>query len=141
MEPGAGMLLFLLIALMTAYACFQHWLRHERRRMIHRERLAALEKGVDLPPLEREVQRAGWNLQRLLLFAGLIWISLGVGTLFVILELVGQTFQVQWGGDRLGNPVWVPVQIREGMQWVGLALIGIGLSHLVVFFLGKNRDS
>jgi hypothetical protein len=141
MEPGAGVLLFLLILLMTAYACFQQWLRQERRRMIHRERLAALEKGVDLPPVEREVQRAGWNVQRLLLLAGLVWLSLGIGTYLVLASLVGQTFQFQWGGDRFGNPVWVPVQVRAGMQWVGVALAGIGLSHLAVYALGKSRES
>jgi hypothetical protein len=87
------------------------------------------------------VQRVGWNVQRLLLLAGLIWLSLGIGTYFVLAALVGQTFQVQWGPDRFGNPVWVPVQVRDGMQWVGVALVGIGLSHLAVYALGKTKES
>src|SRR4029450_13034290 len=111
---------------MPVYAPFQQWLRHERRTMIHRERLAALEKGVELPPLEREVQHSGWNVQRMLLFAGLIWLSLGLGAYLVLSALVGQTFQVQWSMDRFGNPVWVPVQIRDGMQWIGAGLGGMG---------------
>jgi hypothetical protein len=140
MEYGAGVFLLVLIVVMTAYAAFQQWLRHERRTMIHRERLAALEKGVELPPLEREVQHSGWNLQRMLLFAGLVWLSLGLGTYLVLSALVGQTFQVQWSMDRFGNPVWVPVQIRDGMQWIGAGLVGIGASHLIVYALGRNKE-
>ena len=38
---------------LIGFAAFQQYLRHHRRIMIHRERLAAVEKGIDLPPLER----------------------------------------------------------------------------------------
>ena len=32
------------------FVAFYQWLRHQRRVLIHRERLIALEKGVELPP-------------------------------------------------------------------------------------------
>jgi hypothetical protein len=141
MEPGATLFLVVAIVLVAAYAGFQQWLRQQRRFMIHRERLAALEKGIDLPPLEQEVQRRSWNIQRFLLFAGLIWVSLGIGTYLVLNALVGQSFQYFWGHDRFGNPFWIPVQIRDGMQWIGVSLLGIGLSHLIVYAAGKNRGA
>ena len=140
MDEGAGIFLLAVIIVMTAYAGYQHWLRQQRRFMVHRERLAALEKGVELPPLEREVQRLGWNVQRLLLFGGLIWLSLGVSAYLVLASLIGETFHVNWGLDRFGNRVWVPVQVRPGMEWIGAALFGIGVSHLIVYFVGRNKE-
>ena len=53
--------------------------------------------------------------------------------------LVGQTFHFRWGLDRLGNPVWVAVPVRDGMQWIGLGFLGIGLSHLIVRALGARE--
>jgi hypothetical protein len=38
-------------------------------------------------------------------------------------NLVGQVLHV-WGRD---------VQVLDGMQWIGGALIGIGMSHLIVY--------
>ena len=119
-------------------AAFQQYLRQQRRQLIHQERLAALEKGVDLPPVEQEIQRRSWNVQRILVLAGLTWMSLGLGVYLVMSSLVGQTFHVLWGADRFGNPMWVPVLIRDGMQWSGFALLGIGVSHLVVYAMGQR---
>ena len=39
---------------LVAYAAYREWLRHQRRTLIHQERLAAIEKGAALPPLEQE---------------------------------------------------------------------------------------
>src|SRR5438128_9294568 len=118
-DTGAVILLLVAMVVMTAYVAFQQWLRQQRRLMIHRERLAALEKGVELPPLDQEIQRRRWNVQRLLLFAGLIWVSLGIGSYLVLNALVGQSFQLSWGHDRFGNLIWVTVQVRDGMQRIG----------------------
>jgi hypothetical protein len=128
------------IVVMTAYAAFQQWLRQQRRLMVHRERLAALEKGVELPALEQGVQRRSRSIQRFLLFAGLIWVSLGIGTYLVLNALVGQSFQFLWGQDRFGNLIWITVHVRDGMQWIGAALFGIGVSHLIVYAVGKKGE-
>src|SRR5258708_35314014 len=61
------------------YLAFRQWLQFSRRRMIHRERLVSIERGVDVPLLDQEVRRSRWNVQQVLLLAGLVWISLGVG--------------------------------------------------------------
>lgn len=110
-----------------AYLAFRQWLQFNRRTMIHRERLAAIEKGVDLPPVEQEVRRSGWNVQRLLLLAGLVWASLGVGT-FVTLSAL------------LAHPTPVSQDIPQGLQWIGLAPVCIGVSHLIVYLIGKRKE-
>jgi hypothetical protein len=110
------------------FLAFRQWLQFNRRRMTHRERLAAIEKGVDLPPVEHEVLRSAWNVQRLLLLAGLIWVSLGIGA-FVTLSAL------------LAHPMPVTQEIPQGMQWIGLAPVCIGVSHLIVYLIGKNKEN
>jgi hypothetical protein len=127
------------IVLMGIAYIFQIWVRYQRRLMIHRERLAAIEKGTELPPLEQEIQRGSWNVQRLLLLAGLVWISLGVGVFPLLSRLGGQAITLPWGYDRAG-PVWAKVPIPTGLEWIGLALVGIGISHLITFAAGRRRD-
>jgi hypothetical protein len=111
-----------------AYLGFREWLRHQRRALIHRERLAALEKGVALPPLEQEGRRREWNVQRILLLAGLVWISLGIA-LGVTLNAV------------INNSSPVRPDIPPGFQWIGVAPVAIGVSHLIVYWVGKKREN
>jgi hypothetical protein len=117
----------IVIVALIAFVGFRQWLKHQRRVMIHRERLSAIEKGVELPPLEQEVRRSNWNVQRILLLAGLIWISLGM-SLFVVLSTV------------LAHPEGLE-GLRQGFQWVGVAPIMIGLSHLIVYLVGRKKES
>ena len=123
MDSGAAAVWVAIIG----FVAFYQWLRHQRRVLIHRERLTAMEKGIELPPAEQEVRRTAWNTQRILLLAGLIWISLGVGVIVWLNALIAQ-----------GSPA--AAEIPRGMQWIGLAPAGIGLSHLIVYFVGKTRD-
>jgi hypothetical protein len=136
---AAGLALIIAIVLLGVAYIFQIWVRYQRRLMIHRERLAAIEKGAELPPLEQEIQRSGWNVQRLLLLAGLVWISVGVATFPLLNRLGGQTVTIPWGYDQVG-PVWAKVPIPVGLEWIGVALIGIGLSHLVTYAVGRQRE-
>ena len=76
--------------------------------------------------LEQEVQRSSWNVQRFLLLAGLVWLSLGVGA-FVTLSAM------------LARPTAITEGIPQGMQWIGLGLACIGLSHLAVYLVGKKK--
>ena len=115
------------LASILAFIGFLQWLRQQRRMMIHRERLAALEKGVDLPPLEREVHLNTWNVQRLLLLAGLVWISIGVGFYLVF-------------STMLRTPTEFTREVPPGIQYVGYGLIGIGISHLIAFAAGLFKD-
>jgi len=112
-----------IVAFLT-FVGFRQWLQQQRRMMIHRERLAAIEKGVELPPLEPEVRPSNWNVQRILLLAGLIWTSLGVAAFFSLLVL-----------SRVPA-----VGIPEGTAVVAIAPIGIGLSHLIVYAVGRKKE-
>ena len=117
----------IVLVALVAYLGFREWLRHNRRAMVHRERLTAIEKGIELPPLEQEAHRRAWNVQRILLLAGLIWISLGVGA-YVTLSVL------------LTFPVNARLEIPPGIQWIGLSPVAIGLSHLVVYLVGKKKE-
>ena len=117
------------LASVLAFLGFAMWLRQQRRMMIHRERIAALEKGVELPPIEVEVQRISWNVQRLLLLAGFVWISIGAGFYMVFSEM-------------LRNPTEATRDVPHGIQYVGYGLIGVGVSHLIAYGAGLiHKDS
>jgi len=118
----------LVIVALIGFMGFRLWLRHHRRIMIHRERLASVQKGIELPPLEQEVERSSWNVQRILLLAGLSWISVGVGAFVVLSALLAYRSQLT-------------EDIPQGIQWIGVAPVGIGLSHLIVYLVGKNKKS
>lgn len=112
---------------LIAYLGLREWLRHKRRALIHQERLAAIERGVELPPLDQETKHRAWNVQRTLLLAGLIWVSLGVCA-FVTLSAV------------IASPANAALEIPAGIQWIGLGPAAIGLSHLVVYLAGKKKE-
>jgi len=115
----------IVIVAFMAFVGFRQWLQHQRRMVIHRERLAAIEKGVELPPLEPDVRQSSWGIQRVLLLVGLIWISLGIGT-FVSLQLL-----LDGGG----------LSIPNGLQSIAVAPFAIGLSFLVVYAVGRKKES
>ncbi len=117
----------LVVVAVIAYLGFHEWLRHQRRSLIHRERLAAIEKGVDVPALEHEAHRRAWNVQRILLLAGLIWISLGVAAYVTLSALIA-------------SPANAKLEIPPGIQWISLAPAAIGFSHLVVYLAGKRTE-
>jgi hypothetical protein len=94
--------------------------------MSHRERLATIEKGLDLPPVEQETHRITFNVQRLLLLFGLVWISVGIGFFLVF-------------STMLSHPTEFTRDVPYGIQYVGVGMIGIGLSHLVAYVAGRNQ--
>jgi hypothetical protein len=121
----------IVIVALIAFVGFRQLLAYHRREQLHRERMLAMEKGIALPPMEPEVRRSNINVQRILLLAGLIWISLGIAT-FVVLN-VAQTSGQQWFD--------YPHQLPRGIQYVAIAPIGIGISHLIVLLVGRNKVS
>lgn len=115
------------------YLGLTQFLQHQRRALVHKERLAAIEKGLPLPPeatasLSPEAERRrSWNVQRLLLLAGMVWLSLGIGT-YVVLSAV----------FAANSPS--AADLPRGLEWIGLAPAMIGLAHLVVYAVGRRRD-
>ena len=114
---------------LIAFVGFRQWLQHQRRVMVHRERLLAAEKGIEMPAVQQETRQVSWNVERILLLAGLTWISVGVGA-FVVLNAL------------LFGAVIGPSAARDippGIQWIGVAPVGIGLSHLIVYWVERRR--
>jgi len=72
------------------------------------------------------------NVQRLLLLAGLIWISIGIAAFPLLHEIANHSFRIPWGYGHDGNPFFADMLIPDGTQWIALAPIGIGLSHVIV---------
>ena len=109
--------------------CLRQWLRHDKRRMLHRERLAALEAGKEIPAVEQESSQSGWNVQRYLLLFGISWIVIGVGgglTFYVIL--------------RQASSEWLRQLPPAGTEVAALIPVGIGLAHLITFWAGERHD-
>ena len=118
-----------MVAVILGFIAFGMWLRQQRRMMIHRERLAALEKGLEpVQPVELEASRTIFNVQRILLLAGLVWISVGVGFYLVFNAVVNNPNPLSSEG------------VPYGIQYAGFGMIGVGLSHLIAYAAGRNKE-
>jgi hypothetical protein len=116
------------LAAVLAFVGFGMWLRQQRRMMIHRERLAAIEKGLEpIRPVELEAGRITFNVQRLLLLAGLIWISVGIAFYLVFAAIVAHPNPLSSQG------------VPYGIQYAGFGMVGVGVSHLVAYAVGRNK--
>ena len=98
---------------------------HKRRKLMelhHAERMAAIERGMEIPPLPIELidGRSTPKRRRTALLPGLVWFFVGLA--FV----VGAITQ---GGDE------IPV-------FAGLIPLGIGLAYLIYYFVeGRKIES
>lgn len=119
-----GMAVAIVFVAIIGFFAFRQWIQHHRRVLVHKERLAAIEKGVDLPTLDHEVKRSTWNVQRIILLMGLVWISLGIGAWVTLSVMDGK----------------IPDAPR-GLQTIGIAPICIGISHLIVYWVGARREN
>lgn len=114
---------------LIGFVAFRQWLHHQRRVLQHQERMAAMEKGIALPPVEQEVRRSGWNVQRLLLLAGLVWIALGMAMVMILGMLV----------PHLAPPPDMK-SVPPGLAVVGFGPIFIGVAHLITYWVGARRE-
>lgn len=93
---------------------------YRRRRDIvesfHKERMAAIERGMDVPPLPDNVFDAVKRPRHLLV--GMVWLFIGIGlTIF------------------LGA-----ITDESGVRFLGLIPAGTGLAYLIYYFIeGKNE--
>ena len=115
----------IIVVAVIALIGFKLWLQHRRRLLIHRERLTAIEKGVELPQVDQDLRRNNTRVQRFLLLAGLIWISLGFGVFIFFTAVLAHPQQEQ---------------IPQGIQWSGVGPVLIGVSHLIVYFTNRNKE-
>ena len=131
----------LVIVALIGFAAFNLWLRQQRRLIAHRERLAALEKGIDLPAHTLDTSQNSWNVQRILLLAGLCWIALGAGSIVVLSALIANAPPIPPPGS--GVQYWqIPAEsfIPKGSERIGLIPLGLGVAHLIVYFVERRRQ-
>jgi hypothetical protein len=112
----------LIFGFVLAFIAYRQWLREQRRRMVHRERLAALEKGVEPPPYPDEPVRNGVNTKRVLYLSGWIWLAVGIGSMIA-------------GRIVLADPAVRALQDvpPPSMYWMGLVPALVGVAHLVAY--------
>ena len=96
---------------------------HKRRKLMelhHVERMAAIERGMDIPPLPIELidGRSTPKRRRTALLPGLVWFFIGLA--FVIGVLAGDA-----DGDM--------------PMFVGLVPLGIGLAYLIYYFIEGRK--
>jgi len=156
MEPAA-VVLILLIAGVTTILLWSLNMRYRRRELEHKERLAALERGVPLPPLDAPRQAAPWT-PRLYLLRGMIWLFCGI-SLMAAISAIALTVKTE---PSMEQKVWRATYLRSGGATedeiklflneptdrnrppIGLALLGlipagVGLAYLV--FYGVERKN
>jgi hypothetical protein len=116
----------LLLGIVLTFIGYRQWLREQRRRMVHRERLVALEKGLDPPPYPDEPARTGINTKRVLFLSGWIWLAVGVGSMIA-------------GRIVLSDPVAraMPDVPPPTMYWMGLVPVLVGVAHLMAYLREK----
>jgi hypothetical protein len=120
----------LLIGLLLAFVAFRQWMRHQRLRWMHEERLKAIEKGLDpkdLPQPDETISGKGPGARRFILLSGLIWLAIGLGSLVVASGVLGDPAQIL-PADGPPPKVWV----------LGIIPALVGVAHLVVFSLYRN---
>ena len=110
----------IVIAVVLAFVGFRQWLGHQQRLMVHRERLAALEKGVEPPPWPAAPPAGtGLGTRGVLLLSGLVWIALGVGGM-VAAAVIVPGLKIP---DAPPPTIWL----------MGLAPALVGVAHLIVY--------
>jgi len=118
--PIIAIILGIGIAMLATF--LQYRKRKETFLLYHQERMAALEKGVELPPLP-EVLFSDEGLKsyhpRRHLLKGLVWLFTGIG---------------------LGVALWPTAGFEHSL--FSLIPIGVGLAHLIYYFVeGKNETT
>lgn len=118
----------LVVFAVLTFIAFRQWLRHQRRVLIHKERLAAIEKGTALPEMPGEPEKGRLNVQRILLLSGLIWLAVGIGGMIA-------------GSVILADPAIraMPEALPPTAYLGGLIPILIGLAHLIVYFVDRSH--
>ncbi len=114
-DPTLIPIVALIAASGIAFAALQF--RNRGRELRHRERLTALEKGIELPP-EPGVSRNAYLLR------GLIWLFLGVGISIFFLAL--------WLAERDRD--------EAAMAATGVIPIGVGIAYLIVYRVERKEQ-
>lgn len=155
-----GIVMITLIVSSVGVIAWSLLLRYRRRELQHRERLAALEKGVALPDLTEEQPRAPWS-PRVYLLRGMLWLFSGLGLMIFLAGISVTTSRPRSVEDRISRAYSMKdrgateEQIRQvqndltpqegmplGVALFGLIPIGVGLAYLVFYRAeGQNVEA
>lgn len=116
----------LVVASILAFVGFRQWLRHQQRVMVHRERLSALEKGLDLPAWSDEAP-SRVDVDLVLLLSGLVWLAIGLGGMLAAFVIVAQP-QIQT----------IPDAPPPHIALIGLPVALVGAAHLIVYVIRRR---
>jgi hypothetical protein len=116
----------LVVASILAFVGFRQWLRHQQRAMVHRERLSALEKGIDVPAWSEEGP-SRFDVGLVLLLSGLIWLAIGLGGMVAAFVIISQ--------PQLQN---VPQAPPPQIALIGLPVALVGVAHLIVYRIRRR---
>jgi hypothetical protein len=145
-------ILLLLIVVGAAIILWSLNLRFRRRELQHKERLAALEKGAELPPLEPESQTAPWT-PRIYLLRGMVWMFSGIAMIVALSAIAESSHRSPTMQDKilritdarrngateeeikmlLNDNQPYDRGIPEGLALLGLIPMGVGLAYLVFY--------
>jgi hypothetical protein len=111
--------IFMSLMIPIVYSIMDYRRRRDIVEAHHRERLAAIERGVDIPPLPESFYLPHQRSRRpRYLLSGLIWLFVGVG-IFVALGAVA-------GPD---------------VRFFGLIPAGVGLAMLIYYFVEGRKEA
>jgi len=111
-------IVFLIVACAVAFGAFHF--RHRAREFRHAELMAALDKGMELPP--EPIKPILGPMAHLL--RGLIWLSVGIGISIFFLSL-----RISQHDNDL-----------FAVATLGLIPMGVGVAHLVVYRLDSRAQ-
>jgi hypothetical protein len=133
-------------------------LRFKRQQLRHQERMAAIEKGAELPLERAERPAPPWS-PRVYLLRGLIWLFTGIG---VGVFLLGISLSAGGHQTTLGDRLWQAQNLRhqgatedeikqfmsskepihkefpEGFALIGLIPMGVGLAY-ILYYRGEDK--
>src|SRR5713226_6522497 len=150
---------FVLVVMVLSAAAIIIWslvLRYKRQQLRHQERMAAIEKGAELPA--EQIPPAPWS-PRIYLLRGLIWLFTGLGLSASILGIalsVGnrqETYEDRlWRANNLRHQGATEEEVKqflnskdaerkdfpEGFALIGLIPMGVGLAY-IIYYRGEDK--
>ena len=109
--------IFMSLLIPIVYAVVDYKRRRDNVEANHKERLAAIERGMELPPLPESFYQSIKPARRSsYLLPGLVWLFVGVGIFMALGAIAG-----------------------EDVRYLGLVPAGVGLAYLIYYFVEGRK--
>lgn len=111
------------VAVVVVWFTLNYYKRRKLMELHHAERMAAIERGMEIPPLPIELidGRSVPKRRRTALLPGLVWFFIGLAL------VIGTTVGTGAGGDD------------EIPLFAGLIPLGVGLAYLIYYFVEGRK--